>query len=156
MNWLDATLVGFLVLGFLLGFRKGFIRSFSGFIGMGLAIWAGINFSNLLDTYVAQYDAIPDSLVSIVSLLVMIFLVYLSLKIVAKILHSVVHTVGLGLLNRLGGALFGGLINLLLVTAFVYYFEPYLPWLVEQESIDQSQCIPHTQALANFLKISMV
>lgn len=155
MNWIDVGAIAFVALGMLFGFRKGLILSFSGFIGIGLAIWIGINFSNILENYVANQDLIPESWVSIVALLVMIFLVYLSWRILSKILHKVVHTIGLGLLNRLGGALFGGSINLLIITAFAYVLSPIISSLLDQEIINQSQCLPYLEELAHLLIVSM-
>src|SRR5690625_5638243 len=77
MNWLDLIVIGSIGIGLLLGFRRGFIKSITGFIGIGIAIWFGFNFSNLLETYVAQYEIGNESVVRLISLILTIFLVYL-------------------------------------------------------------------------------
>src|SRR5690606_21598862 len=105
MNGLDIVLSIILAAGIIGGFQKGFIKSVSGLLGIGLAIWVGFNFSNLLEGFVAQQELIPEEMVRIVSLLLTILLIILVIKILSKILHEAVHTVGLGFFNRLGGAI---------------------------------------------------
>ena len=72
MNWLDLIVIGSIGIGLLLGFRRGFIKSITGFIGIGIAIWFGFNFSNLLETYVAQYEIGNESVVRLISLILTI------------------------------------------------------------------------------------
>ena len=103
MSGLDIFVLIVLGVGAISGFQRGLIKSFAGFVGIGLAIWAGLNFSTLLENFVDQQEAIPDNLVKIVSLLATIGLVYLGIKLVSKIVHTTVHTIGLGFFNRLGG-----------------------------------------------------
>lgn len=155
MNGIDIALSIILVIGLIGGFQKGFIKSISGFIGIGLAIWIGFNFSNLLEGFVTEQEFIPAALVKIVSLILTIALVIVAIKILSKILHSVVHTVGLGIFNRLGGAIFGFLINLLVLSAIIYYTFPFISKIGQPETWEQSKLIPHLLEIAELLKINL-
>lgn len=154
MNGLDIALAIILVIGLAGGFQKGFIKSISGFIGIGLAIWIGFNFSNLLEGFVTEQAFIPDALVKIVSLILTIILVVLAIKILSKILHTVVHTVGLGIFNRLGGAIFGLLINILALSAIIYYTYPFISKIGEPQLWEQSQITPYLLEIAELLKVN--
>ncbi|SMC50765.1 CvpA family protein [Moheibacter sediminis] len=154
MNGLDIALAIILVIGLAGGFQKGFIKSLSGFIGIGIAIWIGFNFSNLLEAFVIEQDFIPGALVKIVSLILTIVLVVIAIKIISKILHEVVHGVGLGIFNRLGGAVFGFLINLLVLSAIIYYTYPFISKIGEPEIWEQSQLTPYLLEIAELLKIN--
>lgn len=154
MNGLDIALAIILIIGLIGGFQKGLIKSISGFIGIGLAIWIGFNFSNLLEGFVTEQEFIPDTLVKIASLILTIVLVVVVIKILSKILHTVVHTVGLGFFNRLGGAIFGFLINLLALSAIIYYTYPFISKIGKPEVWEQSQLTPYLLEITELLKIN--
>lgn len=155
MNGIDAFVILILGIGIFSGFRRGFIKSFAGFIGIGISIWVGLNFSGLLEGFVSQYEAVPESTVKIVALLVTILLVFLALKIISKALHTVVHTVGLGFLNRLGGAVFSFVLNAMILSAIFYYLDPFLKELISEETILSSQTLPYLQDMTEFLKMNL-
>jgi membrane protein required for colicin V production len=154
MNWIDISILIFLALGVFFGFQRGFIKSFTGFIGIGIAIWAGFNFSSFLEGYVDQQETIPDSLVNIVALLATVGLVYVGIKVVSKMLHSTVHTIGLGFFNRIGGALFGFLLYALSICAIFYFLMPFLNSIIQEETLKESLILPHLMNLVEVLKIS--
>lgn len=154
MNWIDISILILLGIGALLGFQKGLIKSFAGFIGIGLAIWAGLNFSSFLEGIVDQQEAIPDNLVNIVALLATIGLVYVGIRLVSKILHSTIHTIGLGFFNRVGGAVFGVLLYMMAICAFLYYILPFLNASMEPNTIEQSKFLPFLMEIVEVLKIS--
>lgn len=156
MNWIDLIVIGALGIGIFSGFRRGLIKALTGFVGVGFAIWVGFNFSNLLETYVVEYDFVPENLVKMASLLLTIFLAYLAINLVSKVLHKTVHTVGLGILNRLGGALFSALLNLLAISAIIYYTLPFLPAVVGEEMVNESIALPYLMEVVEILKISVV
>lgn len=156
MNGLDIVLSIILAIGLIGGFQRGLIKSISGLFGIGLAIWVGFNFSNLLEEFVAQQDIVPEQLIRIVSLLLTIFLVIVVIKFLAKILHQAVHTVGLGFFNRLGGALCGLLLNLIALSSLVYFLNPFLLETVDDGLRDESQILPYLTKFAEFMKISFL
>src|SRR5690606_3861650 len=108
------------------GFQKGFIKAILGFVAIGLAIWGGIKFSGIAQKVLSDLELIPEKFIHIVSFLIMIFLIYLAVRVVAKIIHSITHSVGLGVFNRLGGALFGILLNILMLSALIFYVLPFV------------------------------
>jgi len=156
MNGLDIVLSIILAAGLIGGFQKGFIRSVSGLLGIGLAIWVGFNFSNLLEDFVARQELIPEEFVRIVSLILTIVLVILAIKILSKILHEAVHTVGLGFFNRLGGAVSGFLLHLLVLSALVYYLYPFLKKIPDESMWDESRVVPYLRIVAGVMKISFL
>lgn len=156
MNWLDLIVIGSIGIGLLLGFRRGFIKSITGFIGIGIAIWFGFNFSNLLETYVAQYEIGNENIVRLISLILTIFLVYLATKLVGRVLHTVVHAVGLGIFNRMGGVFFNGLLYLLIFSALFYYLDPFLKDMIDEQTLEESVTKPYLMEVVEMLKVSLV
>lgn len=154
MNGIDIAILIFLGLGVFFGFQRGFIRSLAGFLGIGLAIWAGLNFSNFLEGFVDQQEFVPESLVKMVALLATVGLVYLGIKVVSKVLHSTIHTFGLGFFNRIGGAIFGFLLYSLSICAFFYFLMPFFESVMDKETLNNSRILPYLIEMVEVLKIS--
>lgn len=152
MNYLDLALAVILISGAVWGFQKGFIKAVLGFLAIGLSIWVGIKFSGLLEKFLSDLELIPIEAVFITSLIVTILLVYFAIKLVAKILHGITHTIGLGIFNRLGGAVFGTLLNVLMLSALVYYILPIMSNFEFSETIKQSQILPYLNQIIELFK----
>lgn len=154
MNYLDWFFIFILGSGMVWGYQKGFIKSILGFLGIGLAIWIGFKFSAITESFLADVKAIPLELVSVVSVIVTIILIYFAVKIIAKILHSITHTIGLGVFNRLGGVLFGLLLNAVMLSSLVYYVLPLLGSLIDPEIISKSKILPHLKEIIELFKLN--
>jgi|SRR5690606_22330352 len=154
MNYLDWFFVFILGAGAVWGYQKGLIKAILGFLGIGLAIWAGLKFSQVIEPFISSVEAIPNELITIIAILVTILLIYFVVKIIAKILHSITHTIGLGIFNRLGGALFGVLLNALILSALVFYVLPFFSSMIDSEMISQSKLIPYLQDVIELFKLN--
>lgn len=154
MNYLDWFFLFVLGSGMVWGYQNGLIKSILGFLGIGIAIWIGFKFSNITEEFVSEIDAIPHELISVVSLIFTIVLIYFAVKLIAKILHSVTHTIGLGIFNRLGGVLFGLLLNAVMLSSLVYYVLPILGSLIDPEIVSQSKILPHLREIIELFKVN--
>ncbi len=154
MNYLDWFFVIVLGSGVFWGYQKGFIKAILGFLGIGLAIWIGLKFSQIVEPYISNVEAIPNELVAVVAILITIVLIYIAVKIIARILHSVTHTIGLGIFNRLGGAVFGLLLNALMLSALVFYVLPFFDTMIGSEMISQSKLMPYLQDVIDLFRLN--
>jgi len=152
MNYLDWFFAFILGSGIVWGYQKGFIKAVLGFLGIGLAIWTGFKFSAITESFVTGIEAVPDQLISVVSIIVTIVLIYLAVKLIGKILHGITHTIGLGIFNRLGGALFGFLLNVLMLSSLIYYVLPIFDTLIGTEIISQSKILPYLHNVVDLFK----
>src|SRR5690606_34907941 len=115
-------------------------------------IWAGISFSGITESIIKNIESIPQEFSYILSLLITIVLIYFAVKLAGKILHGLTHTIGLGIFNRLGGALFGVLLNVLTLSALVYYILPILGTFVDSETISTSKILPYLNEVVTLFK----
>lgn len=152
MNYLDWFFIFILGSGIIWGYQKGFIKAILGFLAIGIAIWIGFKFSGITASFIQNIESIPTGLVSVLSLVVTIILIYFAIKIIGKILHGITHTIGLGIFNRLGGAIFGMLLNVLMLSALIYYVLPFFDALFDQEIISESKILPHLQEVIVLFK----
>lgn len=125
MNLLDGIIIIAAVLGAFWGFRNGFIKAFLGFVAIGAAVWAGFKFSGLLEKTVADSNLVSEEWIPFASIVFTVILVYAGIKLIARIFTGLAKAVGLGLFNRLGGAVFGLMINMMLLSATLSYILPF-------------------------------
>ena len=154
MNYLDWFFVVILGAGAVWGYQKGLIKAILGFLAIGLAIWIGLKFSQFIEPFISSVEFIPNELITIVAILVTILLIYFAVKIIAKILHSVTHTIGLGIFNRLGGVVFGVLLNALILSALVFYILPFFDSVIGSEMISQSKLMPYLQDVIDLFRLN--
>lgn len=154
MNYLDWFFVFILGAGAIWGYQKGLIKAILGFLAIGLAIWIGLKFSQLIEPFISSLETVPNELIPISAILVTILLIYFVLKIIAKILHSVTHTIGLGIFNRLCGALFGLVLNALILSALIFYVLPFFDVMIGTEMISQSKLMPYFQNLIDLFELN--
>ncbi len=154
MNYLDWFFVIVLGSGVFWGYQKGLIKAILGFLGIGLAIWIGFKFSQIVEPYISNVETIPNELVAVVAILITIVLIYIAVKIIARILHSVTHTIGLGIFNRLGGAVFGLLLNALMLSVLVFYVLPFIDTMIGSEMISQSKLMPYLQDVIDLFRLN--
>ncbi|MBW7871302.1 MAG: CvpA family protein [Flavobacteriia bacterium] len=147
MNWLDGIITIGAVLGAFWGFKNGFIKAFLGFVAIGAAVWAGFKFSGLLEKTVADSNLVSEEWIPFASIIFTVILVYAGIKLIAKIFTGLAKAVGLGLFNRLGGAVFGILINMLLLSAILSYMLPFM----NPETAEESRFFPLLSELAEML-----
>jgi membrane protein required for colicin V production len=136
MNFFDFIILAIVLLFAILGFRKGFIISLATFAALLLGIWAAVNFSGRLDALLLQYLKPSATWLPILSFSLMFLLVVGVVLLVAKGIEKVVSVIGLGLVNRIGGAILGLVKGVILVSMLIYIIsivDPKEKWLKPED-----------------------
>ena len=153
-NQLDILILIALAVGVINGFFKGFISQLIGLIGFFIAIWLSFKFYQIIEVYVDSYNIVADGLTSIVSLILTFAIAYFTIKLASSLTQKTVEAVGLGILNRFGGAALGLVISLLLCSSILYYIDPILE-LGFKETKDKSQILPILNESSQIIKNSI-
>ncbi|MCA4777698.1 CvpA family protein [Empedobacter falsenii] len=153
-NQLDILILIALALGFINGFFKGFISQLIGLVGFFVAIWLSFKFYQIIEIYVDAYNIVADSLTSIVALIITFALAFFTIKLASSITQKTVEAIGLGIINRFGGAALGLIISLLLSASVLYYADPILE-LGFKETKDESQILPILNESSHIIKNSI-
>lgn len=152
MNTIDIIILLFLASGAIIGYNRGLINAVISLISVFLSIWIGFKFHHFLEGFVVNSKAVSPEWVSVVSIGLTIVLSYFLIKIFGKILSSFTKTIGLDLLNRLAGAIFGFAINLLILGALTAYSVPFLKLSEEENIFSQSLFLPYLTEVSNLIK----
>jgi len=100
---LDIFVIVSLLYSIFQGFTKGLIISLASLAGLILGIWGGMKFSNIATTFIEEQWGINFS---ILSFTVTFLTILLGVYFLGKLLEKVVSILALGLVNKIGGALF--------------------------------------------------
>ncbi len=119
MTILDIIIILPVVWGLYKGFTKGLIVEVASLLALVLGIWGAMHFYNytadILKDNINNYESYLPIISYAVTFLIIVILVHL----IAKILDKLIKMVALDIVNRILGAIFGGLKFLLIICAFL-------------------------------------
>ncbi|CAI9430379.1 Colicin V production protein [Candidatus Ornithobacterium hominis] len=150
MSILDLILSIFLFLGLFNGFRKGLTSQLAGLISVLILLMFGGAIAKILKNFLLENQVVSEAWIGIVSYGLTGVLVFLSLSIVAKLLNGIIKSIGLGILEKIGGAGLGFIKVFFIMTLFFYFFFPVNSKLgiIPQNSLNES-------FILNFVKINI-
>ncbi len=119
MSTLDIILTIFLFYFAFKGFTSGFIISIATLIGLVLGFYAAAHFSEFTANWLQHDMGLKSGNIKLISYIVTFVIVVVLIFLLGRFLTGVVKTVGLGIVNRLAGALFG-IAKGLLIASFLF------------------------------------
>jgi len=141
MNYIDIAIIGLVLFGAVKGFSKGFVIEAASLIALILGLIGALLFSSTVGTLLESFfDAarIPQSGV----LFILTFIaIIIGINLLAKFLTRILKMAALGGLNRILGAIFGGLKFVLILSAVILIMDQFefLFTFMEDDLIDESQ-----------------
>ncbi len=87
MNVLDIIIIVVVLIGFILGYKDGFVRKIIGLVGFGLGIYLAIRFSGELGRAIERIFGIEFYLSQIIAGITIFFLVILVFAIIKRLVH---------------------------------------------------------------------
>ena len=121
MNLLDIIIILIIFIGFILGFKDGFIRKLIGLIGFGLGIFLSIKFADSLGKILEKLFGIEFYLSEIIAgILIFLFIIFLS-----SVIKRVVHPFDKvnNLINQITGGIIGAIQILFLYKRIIISYE---------------------------------
>jgi len=117
LNLLDIILLLFILIGFILGFKDGFVRKLIGLIGFGLAVFLAIKFAYSFGRTIESITGIEIYLSEIIAGI----LIFLGVIFVFAVIKRFVHPFDKvnNFINQLTGGLVGGIQILFFLSGFL-------------------------------------
>jgi len=105
LNYIDYIIIAFLIAGFILGFKEGFVRKLIGLAGIILGTYLAFNYSKNASKYLLNFFEKDSYLSEIIAGL----LIYLLIFAVASVMKRIIHPFDKvnKLVNQLLGAVLG-------------------------------------------------
>ncbi len=122
---LDIIVVIALVFGIYKGAKNGLFVSIAAFISLLLGVIAALKFSNVVKDSLYSYFGWDSTFLPLISFLITFFAAIFLVKFIAKLITNLLHTVYLGFINRIFGAVFQVAVVVLLVCLTLSLFDKF-------------------------------
>ena len=123
MNYFDYLLLLPVVYGLYRGFTKGLIVELASLVALIAGVYGAMHFSSFTFEYLSEYVEIETAYLQLASYGLTFLLIVLVITLTGKILTMLVKMVALGIVNRMMGAIFGGLKALLILSVLLMFFD---------------------------------
>jgi membrane protein required for colicin V production len=141
MHYIDIIIAVPLLWGFYKGITRGFVFEISTLVGLILATYAAVKFTDFVSTYLRteqgwESEYMPHAVFALLFIFVLL-LIYL----LAKWLTHVLGKIKLGWVNKLAGALIGTLKYAFIISALLFVINavnekiPFLPEDIKNNSL---------------------
>ena len=134
MNYIDYILIGIVLLGFILGYKDGLVRKIIGLLGLIVAIYIAVTYSDTLGEYLSPMFNDENYLAKIISGIILFFATILAFAIIKRLIHPTDKV------NKFLNQLLGGIAGTIQIIFFTSVFLLLLNILSipKQEDIEQS------------------
>ena len=123
MNYFDYVLLVPVLYGLYRGFSKGLILELASLLALVAGIYGAMHFSSFTFEYLSNYVEIETSYLQLASYGLTFIIIVLVVTLTGKILTLLIKMVALGFINRMMGAVFGGLKALLILSVLLLFFD---------------------------------
>lgn len=121
METLDVVLGLILIISFIFGLSKGFLKSFLSLIGLFLAVYIALTFSHKMKIFLERHVSLSEDLLGILAFLVVFGLVMVGFTILGRVLTKLAGFMMMGWLNRILGGVFS-MVKYAFVVSVVFMF----------------------------------
>ena len=125
MNSLDYILFIPLLYGLYRGFTKGLIIELASLLALTLGIYGALHFSSFTFEFLSDYVEIKTAYLQLASYGLTFLIIVMVISLTGKILTMLIKLVALGLINRMMGAMFGGIKVVLILSVFILFFDRF-------------------------------
>jgi membrane protein required for colicin V production len=123
MNYIDIILGLLLIFSAIGGFKHGLVAEVASLAALILGIWGAIHFSGITTDLLIRYFDLKTDYLNIISFIVTFIVIVILVHIVGNVVSNMVDSVGLGILNKLGGMVFGLLRAILFLSIVLIVFD---------------------------------
>jgi membrane protein required for colicin V production len=130
MNIVDLILIIILFAGAIHGFVKGFFVEFASVAAIVLGVLCAMMFSDILKNWLMGHVSWQPGTIKAVAFFLIFISVLIVVHLIAAALEKFVQAIALGILSRIGGAIFG-----FIKTAFILSFLMYIVARIESYDV---------------------
>jgi membrane protein required for colicin V production len=123
MGFLDIVIGGIILFGILRGLFRGLFLEIAGLVAVVLGIYGAIHFSYIISDYLVDRVDWQERYINLTAFSVTFSIIVLGIGLSGKLLTKVADMAALGFLNKLLGALFGGLKLAVILGAILVFFD---------------------------------
>ncbi|MCF1190480.1 CvpA family protein [Mangrovimonas sp. AS39] len=125
MSIIDIVLAALILFGIVRGFMKGLFVEIASLVALVAGVFGAIHFSYFASDLLKERFEWEENTISIVAFAITFLIIVLAIALAGKALTKLADFAALGILNRLLGAIFGGLKIALILSALLVIYGKY-------------------------------
>ena len=140
MSVLDIVLASFILFGLVRGLMKGFFVEIASLVALIAGVYGAIHFSNYAATFIDENSKWDEKTVNLVAFAITFLIIVLVIALAGKALTKLADFATLGIVNKILGAIFGGLKIAVILSVILNVFDSMnraIP-MTDEESIADS------------------
>jgi membrane protein required for colicin V production len=118
-NPIDIFILVTILITFILGFWKGFVRSLTALTGLAVGVWAATNYYPLVQSQLTKISSLNPQISIIISMVLVFVLAQVFFVVIRRALEAILDFTRLGWLDRILGAGMGVATGFLIAAASV-------------------------------------
>src|SRR5690606_10587388 len=153
MSVIDIVLLGFVLLGLIRGFLKGFFVEVASLVALVAGVYGAIHFSDYAASFFEDSVDWDEKYVNILAFTITFIVIVLAIALAGKALTKLADFAALGILNKLLGAVFGVLKIGLILSILLIVFDNMnntIPF-ADEEDLETSVLYKPVKSLAPML-----
>jgi membrane protein required for colicin V production len=150
VNAADIIITLILVFGAFSGFRQGLILGLVSLSGILISILAAVYFMNVGSRWLVEVFLDLGPLTPIFVFIGIFIAAYIILIVIGRVLKKIIRLSPLGILDQLGGSIFGLVKSVLLLCLFVWLIESFNPEFVKDKTAN-SLLYPRIEATSHVI-----
>ena len=147
---IDIILGALILFGIIRGFFKGLFVEIASLLALVLGIYGAIHFSNYAATFLETRTEWAENNINITAFAITFVVIVLAIILAGKALTKLANFAMLGILNKLFGALFGGIKLALLLSILLIVFEKFNKTFIftDEKTIEESLLYEPVKSIA--------
>ena len=123
MNFIDIILGGLIAYGLFRGFTKGLFLEVAALVALIAGLYGAIHFSYITGNYLYEELDWSERYINLAAFVITFIVIIILVNMIGKLLTKAADLTALGFLNKLLGAVFGGLKVAVILGAFLIFFD---------------------------------
>ncbi len=158
MQYVDIILAIFLIFGTVKGFKNGFFVEIASLLALVLGVYGAIKFSYFINNYLSGRVDLEERYIGIISFALTFIIIVIGISWLGKVLTKVADITMLGFVNKVLGAVFGGLKTALILSVVLLIFSNLNSSfsLLDKESLEKSILYKPVKSIVPLLFPSVV
>ena len=153
MPVIDIILGALIIYGIIKGFFKGLFVEVASLLALMLGVYGAVHFSNYAAEFLSNYVDWSGKKINISSFIITFVVIVLAISLAGKALTKLANFAALGIINKLLGALFGGLKIALILSVLLLVFDRFNNTLslVSEEELEDSILYKPVSSIATMI-----
>ena len=150
---IDIILGALILFGIIRGFFKGLFVEIASLLALVLGVYGAIHFSDYAANFLESKTEWSENTINITAFAVTFIVIVLAIMLAGRALTKLANFAMLGLLNKLLGALFGGIKLAFALSILIIVFEKFNKTFVftDEETIEESVLYEPVKSIAPML-----